>query len=258
MWVCQDVGPSSFVSSVPLPSGAGDKLGLTLCSAEGGRETPNRRPEPVTQFCRALWTLRNLTLTSKRPGPLADCGAGRGLAGLKVQTRGPWEVRGRRTEDARTGPVGCGRRGQSVDAPQGPPGLRGSLRGDAPGQGAAARAETPAIRGASGRSESRAETGSWRGFRETAAQRRRRPVPSHSPPPPRDPRSPPSPAGPRYLGSVASPLPSGCQPRAHPLQPDSADAPPRHPGSALATRCELLLALSAGTSGAGQRLAEGE
>ena len=44
---------------------------------------------------------------------------------------------------------------------------------------------------------------------------------------------PPPPAGPRYLGSVASPLPSGCQPRAHPLQPDSADAP--HPGSALAT-----------------------
>lgn len=37
-----------------------------------------------------------------------------------------------------------------------------------------------------------------------------------------------------HLGSVASPLPSRCQPRAHPLQPDSAAAPP-HPGSALVT-----------------------
>lgn len=46
---------------------------------------------------------------------------------------------------------------------------------------------------------------------------------------------PATPVAPRYLGCLASPLSSGCQPRAHPPQPGSAATPP-HPWSALATR----------------------
>ena len=138
---------------------------------------------------------------------------------------------GRRTEDARTGPRAVRPQGTVSGCPPGTLQGCGELGEGTPlGRGAAARAEKPCDPGRKREEESRAETGSWRGIpgnggAETAS-------PGALPTLPR-PVIPAPPAGPRYLGSVASPLPSGCQPRAHPLQPDSADAP--HPGSALAT-----------------------
>lgn len=124
-----------------------------------------------------------------------------------------------------------GRRGQSVDAPQEPSRAAGSLERGRPRAGVRCRArKNPAIRGAGGR-RSPGQIGSRRGIPGNGGAETVSPgaLPSL-------PRTviPAAHAGPRYLGSVASPLPSRCQPRAHPLQPDSAAAPP-HPGSALVT-----------------------
>ena len=242
--------------SLRTPLRRGDKLGLTLCSAGGRTGDPEPETEPVTQFCRALWTLRNLTLPSKRPGPLAGSGAGRGSAGLKVQTRGPWEVRGgRRTEDARTGPRAVRPQGTVSGCPPGTLQGCGELGEGTPlGRGAAARAEKPCDPGRKREEESRAETGSWRGIpgnggAETAS-------PGALPTLPR----PVIPAPPPPARVTLAVWPRRC-PRGASLEPTrSSRTPPTllTPARRSRPRCELLLALSAGTSGAGQRLAEGE
>ena len=138
--------------------------------------------------------------------------------------------------------------------PRNPPGLPGAWRGDAPGQGCSdtrgktLRSGAQAVGGVPGRQAP------GEGFRETAAQRRRRPVPSPPCPAPRSPSPPPA----RVTVTV---WPRRC-PRGASLGPtrfSRTPSPPlRTPARRSRFRCGLLLAPSAGTAGAGQRVAEGE
>ncbi|XP_069405339.1 collagen alpha-1(II) chain-like [Ovis canadensis] len=221
--------------SLRTPLRRGDKLGLTLCSA-GGRtgdpEPETRAGNPVLQGAVDPKEFDSHLEAARALGGIR-CGAGvcRAEGTNKGSLGGAWGATNGGRPDRAEGSAAAG--DSQWMPPRDPPGLRGAWRGDAPGQGCGGARGKTLRSGRKREEESRAETGSWRGIpgnggAETAS-------PGALPTLPRPViLAPRSPAGPRYLGSVASPLPSGCQPRAHPLQPDSADAPP-HPGSALAT-----------------------
>lgn len=132
----------------------------------------------------------------------------------------------------------------------------GSLERGRPWAGVRRRTrKTPAIRGASGREESRAETGSWRGIPGNGGRDGVARCPPH-PPPPRDPRPHSLPA--RVTLAV---WPRRC-PRGAGLEPPApAGLPPTLLSPRLGARdpdASCCWLFPQGPSGAGQRLAEGE
>lgn len=245
--------------SLRTPLRRGDKLGLTLCSA-GGRtgdpEPETRAGNPVLQGAVDPKEFDSHLEAARALGGIR-CGAGvcRAEGTNKGSLGGAWGATNGGRPDRAEGSAAAG--DSQWMPPRDPPGLRGAWRGDAPGQGCGgARGKT--LR--SGAQAGGGVQGRDRLVERDSGKRRRRDgvarCPPH-PPPPRDPRHPP-PLPARVTLAV---WPRRC-PRGASLEPTrSSRTPPTlllTPALRSRPRCELLWALSAGTSGAGQRLAEGD